>query len=172
MLKETIDTNSSSAIYTEQLILPVLEAKQQTEPSEPTLQMKQVLSEQISQHGLNDQTNQLSMQIEKQHTAQHLLKQTNSIFFNELTDDQVLSPEVANKIEDWLSKHSICELEQLNKLAQEHFLYQGITFAVYGEKAGIERTIPFDLIPRVIAKQQWKTIEAGCTQRIKALNLF
>lgn len=173
MLKETIDTHSSVTSYTEQTILPVIDAKEQAVGSDQTSQMKQALPEQVSlHHGLKNQTNQLSMQIEKQHAAQHLLKQTNSIFFNELTDDQVLSPTVVNKIEDWLSKHSIYELEQLNTLAQEHFLYQGITFAVYGEKAGIERTIPFDLIPRVIAKQQWKTIEAGCTQRIKALNLF
>ncbi|MFW2079334.1 circularly permuted type 2 ATP-grasp protein, partial [Acinetobacter sp. ULE_I010] len=66
----------------------------------------------------------------------------------------------------------IYELEKLNESAKEHFLYQGITFAVYGEKAGIERTIPFDLIPRVIAKQQWNKISLGCMQRIKALTLF
>ena len=188
MLKENIDTNLSVENYAEQLILPVLEAKESVKSDLPTTLSKQTFSEQVSNQQVknqqtlsqpslghevfNHQTNKLSIHIETQQVAQHLLKQTHSIFFNELTDDPVLSPEIANKIEDWLSKHSIDELEQLNQLAQEHFLYQGITFAVYGEKAGIERTIPFDLIPRVIAKQQWNTIEAGCMQRIKALNLF
>ncbi len=37
---------------------------------------------------------------------------------------------------------------------------------------GTERTIPYDLIPRVIAKKQWNTVATGCAQRVRALNLF
>ncbi|WP_445115747.1 circularly permuted type 2 ATP-grasp protein [Acinetobacter sp. WZC-1] len=99
-------------------------------------------------------------------------KQFKSQFFNELTDDHTLPADAAEKIEQWLSRHSLEELHQLNLSAKEYFLYQGITFHVYGESTGIERTIPFDLIPRVIARQQWNQIAAGCTQRVKALNLF
>lgn len=102
----------------------------------------------------------------------HLFEQFKSQFFNELVDDQTLPKETTEKIEFWLAQHSLEELHQLNGHAKKHFLYEGITFAVYGESSGIERTIPFDLIPRVIAKQQWNKVAAGCTQRIKALNLF
>ena len=49
---------------------------------------------------------------------------------------------------------------------------QGITFTVYSDGKGIERIFPFDLIPRIILKQEWDTIDSGLKQRIKALNLF
>jgi uncharacterized circularly permuted ATP-grasp superfamily protein len=48
----------------------------------------------------------------------------------------------------------------------------GITFAVYGEDAGKERLIPFDIIPRIIAAQEWQHMAAGLRQRVKALNAF
>ncbi len=48
----------------------------------------------------------------------------------------------------------------------------GITFAVYGEDAGTERLIPFDIVPRIIAAQEWRRIEAGLKQRVQALNAF
>lgn len=34
----------------------------------------------------------------------------------------------------------------------------GITFAVYGEEAGKERLIPFDIIPRIIAAAAWSAL--------------
>lgn len=151
MLKENLGTNSSRDHYSDKFSLAFGEKKySENQP--------QLMS--------------IEQSVEIQTSTQHVLKQMDSVFFNETTDDQVLSPEIANKMQDWLSQHSIYELEKLNESAKEHFLYQGITFAVYGEKAGIERTIPFDLIPRVIAKQQWNKISLGCMQRIKALNLF
>ncbi len=48
----------------------------------------------------------------------------------------------------------------------------GITFAVYGEEAGTERLIPFDLLPRIIPSHEWKMLQKGLEQRVKALNLF
>jgi uncharacterized circularly permuted ATP-grasp superfamily protein len=48
----------------------------------------------------------------------------------------------------------------------------GITFAVYGEDAGAERLIPFDIVPRIIPAAEWQRIEAGLRQRVKALNAF
>jgi uncharacterized circularly permuted ATP-grasp superfamily protein len=53
------------------------------------------------------------------------------------------------------------------------FLYQGITFTVYGQKTeGIERIFPFDLIPRIIPAAEWSQLERGLTQRVTALNQF
>ena len=106
------------------------------------------------------------------HHSQHLFGQIKSQFFNELTDDSTLPTETTQHLEAWLAQHSLTTLQQLNDSAKTHFLYQGITFNVYGEDSGIERTIPFDLIPRIIARKQWNHIAQGCTQRVKALNLF
>jgi uncharacterized circularly permuted ATP-grasp superfamily protein len=64
--------------------------------------------------------------------------------------------------------------ELLNRqLAADRALVQaGITFNVYGESAGIEKTLPFDLVPRIVAAAEWERIERGLKQRIRALNLF
>jgi uncharacterized circularly permuted ATP-grasp superfamily protein len=43
---------------------------------------------------------------------------------------------------------------------------------VYGEEAGTERLIPFDIVPRIIPAQQWQHLAAGLRQRVKALNAF
>lgn len=48
----------------------------------------------------------------------------------------------------------------------------GITFAVYGEGESTERLIPFDILPRLLARREWTKLEAGLEQRVRALNLF
>ena len=71
-----------------------------------------------------------------------------------------------------LSKFSSGELHQRQQAADLTFLNQGITFTVYGDEAGTEKTFPFDLLPRIITASEWKYLEAGLSQRIQALNLF
>jgi uncharacterized circularly permuted ATP-grasp superfamily protein len=58
------------------------------------------------------------------------------------------------------------------RVADAAFLYQGITFTVYGQEQGIERIFPFDLVPRIIPHAEWSHIEQGVAQRVQALNLF
>ena len=48
----------------------------------------------------------------------------------------------------------------------------GITFAVYGDPNAAERLIPFDIIPRILARAEWSGLEAGLVQRVNALNAF
>ncbi|HVJ66695.1 MAG TPA: circularly permuted type 2 ATP-grasp protein [Caulifigura sp.] len=48
----------------------------------------------------------------------------------------------------------------------------GITFAVYGHSDGAEKVWPFDILPRIVAADEWRTVERGLRQRITALNLF
>ena len=48
----------------------------------------------------------------------------------------------------------------------------GITFTVYSDKNAIDRVLPFDVIPRVLSKSDWATIDAGCQQRVTAINRF
>ena len=37
---------------------------------------------------------------------------------------------------------------------------------------GVEKIMPFDLVPRIITADEWDTIERGLEQRVRALNLF
>jgi uncharacterized circularly permuted ATP-grasp superfamily protein len=69
---------------------------------------------------------------------------------------------------------SLPEGELVNRqLAADRALVQmGITFQVYGESAGLEKTLPFDLVPRIVPATEWDRIERGLKQRIRALNLF
>ena len=48
----------------------------------------------------------------------------------------------------------------------------GITFAVYGDDLGAERTIPFDQVPRIFTAKEWSDLESGLRQRVTALNHF
>ena len=64
------------------------------------------------------------------------------------------------------------EIERRHKLADLMMRHQGITFTVYGRNQGVERIIPFDPIPRLVASDEWDRIERGLTQRVRALNLF
>ncbi|MDI9900356.1 circularly permuted type 2 ATP-grasp protein [Rhodococcus sp. IEGM 1409] len=48
------------------------------------------------------------------------------------------------------------------------FIDQGVTFSLSGQ----ERPFPLDLVPRVIAAQEWSRLEKGIKQRVKALELF
>ncbi|GAE26112.1 hypothetical protein JCM9140_2141 [Halalkalibacter wakoensis JCM 9140] len=58
------------------------------------------------------------------------------------------------------------------QLAQQNFLRQGITFTVYNNTEGTERTMPFDPLPRIISKEEWAKVEKGLQQRVLALNAF
>src|SRR4029077_15441531 len=61
-----------------------------------------------------------------------------------------------------------------SRCAQAEFMFRriGITFGVYGDKDAAERLIPFDIVPRLISRAEWSKLEAGLTQRARALNLF
>ncbi len=64
------------------------------------------------------------------------------------------------------------ELLNRQQAAERALLQMGITFNVYGERAGAERIFPFDLVPRIVTAAEWTRIERGLKQRIFALNLF
>jgi uncharacterized circularly permuted ATP-grasp superfamily protein len=64
------------------------------------------------------------------------------------------------------------ELLNRQRAAERALLQMGITFNVYGERAGVEKIFPFDLVPRIVPAAEWSRIERGLKQRIHALNLF
>ncbi len=73
---------------------------------------------------------------------------------------------------EWLLAQGPDRLQKKSSEADALFHRFGITFAVYGESAGTERLIPFDLVPRVIPLSEWVLLEAGLKQRVSALNAF
>jgi uncharacterized circularly permuted ATP-grasp superfamily protein len=64
------------------------------------------------------------------------------------------------------------ELAHRQWTLEQSFLMQGITFTVYGGDTTTERIIPTDLFPRIIPGAEWAQIDAGLTQRLRALNMF
>jgi uncharacterized circularly permuted ATP-grasp superfamily protein len=67
---------------------------------------------------------------------------------------------------------SIEELHHRQAMAQSTLFKMGVTFNVYSDREGTERILPFDIIPRIVAAQEWAVLEKGLQQRIHALNLF
>ena len=72
----------------------------------------------------------------------------------------------------WLERTPPDRIAQKRDEAERAFHRVGITFAVYGENAGTERLIPFDLVPRIISAEEWRVLDRGLKQRVQALNAF
>jgi len=95
---------------------------------------------------------------------------------NRFYDEMFVSPEESRPHYHDLHRHlrsmSSQDFEERRRVADAAFLYQGITFTVYGQDEGIERIFPFDLVPRIIPQHEWAHLEKGLTQRVTALNHF
>jgi uncharacterized circularly permuted ATP-grasp superfamily protein len=93
-------------------------------------------------------------------------------FYDELVDARGAPRRAAELL--WrhfaaLGPESLAERQQA---ADREMRAIGVTFTVYEGAAGVDRTWPFDIIPRVIPSDEWKLIESGLVQRLNALNLF
>ena len=65
------------------------------------------------------------------------------------------------------------DIEEYKAAAELAIQVMGISFTVYTEEEGsIDRAWPFDIIPRIIPHSEWRRIEDGLKQRVRALNLF
>jgi len=91
--------------------------------------------------------------------------------FDEMGEGAALRPAYAG-IAAWIARHGIEALAAKREEAEALFRRVGITFAVYGEGGDPERLIPFDVIPRILARSEWSRLAQGLTQRVKALNAF
>jgi uncharacterized circularly permuted ATP-grasp superfamily protein len=93
-------------------------------------------------------------------------------FFDEMFDPSGCPRPHAELLARRLASLTEGELLRRQKAADAALLNMGITFNVYGHEAGAEKIFPFDIVPRIIASDEWKAIEAGLRQRITALNMF
>ncbi|MCZ8099824.1 MAG: circularly permuted type 2 ATP-grasp protein [Burkholderiaceae bacterium] len=73
---------------------------------------------------------------------------------------------------DWLA--SMTPEHMAGKRAEADLIFRriGITFSVYGDEGGTERLIPSDVVPRIIAADEWDRLEQGLVQRVTAINRF
>lgn len=72
----------------------------------------------------------------------------------------------------WLSQQPEQLIAARREEAELIFRRVGITFAVYGDTDGTERTIPFDIVPRIFPAAEWERLERGLRQRVQAMNMF
>ncbi|MFM5924341.1 MAG: circularly permuted type 2 ATP-grasp protein [Novosphingobium sp.] len=73
---------------------------------------------------------------------------------------------------EWFDDQNPALLRRKGEEAETFFRRTGITFNVYGDDAGEERLIPFDMVPRIITAREWRTLTRGIEQRVRALNAF
>ena len=94
-------------------------------------------------------------------------------FFDEMyTDGASQVRDHYREFEHWLAEQAADTVARKRMEADLLFRRVGITFAVYGNNAGTERLIPFDIIPRIIPVKEWTQLRKGLTQRVQALNMF
>jgi uncharacterized circularly permuted ATP-grasp superfamily protein len=73
------------------------------------------------------------------------------------------------RLVDYLKNEDLTELRHDAELA---IRTMGISFTVYSEGENIDRSWPFDIIPRTIMRSEWTGIAEGLEQRLRALNMF
>jgi uncharacterized circularly permuted ATP-grasp superfamily protein len=93
-------------------------------------------------------------------------------FFDEAVDEGCAPRRHYDALIRQLSSFTPHQLAERERVRDAAFRSAGITFTVYGEGEGIERTFPMDLVPRIIPAEEWEHIEEGLIQRVTALNRF
>ncbi|MEW9671094.1 circularly permuted type 2 ATP-grasp protein [Ammoniphilus sp. 3BR4] len=100
---------------------------------------------------------------------------SNLMFYDEMFDPLGKVRPSYKRVYQQFSGMELKELNNLNSFMQSQMVKQGITFTLYSENpedASLERTIPFDMIPRIITADEWSLLEQGLKQRVRALNAF
>lgn len=76
--------------------------------------------------------------------------------------------EIHTKFWEIFSKQDRQKIEEF-KIYMDKF---AVNFNLYKDGNFVEQSLPFDVIPRIISKQEFSKIEKGLVQRVTALNLF
>ncbi len=79
---------------------------------------------------------------------------------------------VINRVRDRIASIGLDALRARAAGAENDLINLGITFTVYSDATSIDRILPFDCVPRIITASEWRHIETGVTQRVRALNQF
>ncbi|MCR8657171.1 circularly permuted type 2 ATP-grasp protein [Paenibacillus sp. T3-5-0-4] len=95
-------------------------------------------------------------------------------FYDEMFESNGKVRSHYKSIFEQFSSMSLTNQAARQQALQQRMIEEGITFTLYqtDQKEPLERTIPFDYIPRVIAKAEWDVVDRGLRQRVQALNAF
>jgi uncharacterized circularly permuted ATP-grasp superfamily protein len=98
-------------------------------------------------------------------------------YYDEMFMDTSAGPAVREHYRQIFSSLNGLKPEEVSRKQaafERRMMEEGITFTLYQptQVQPLERTIPFDLIPRVIPKEEWAELEKGLQQRVLALNMF
>lgn len=93
-------------------------------------------------------------------------------FYDEMFAENGVPHAAYKTYHEWYSEQDPKGLRKKMREAEAVFRRTGITFNVYGKKDAEERLIPFDIVPRIIAADEWARLTLGIEQRVKAINAF
>src|SRR3712207_7558462 len=88
--------------------------------------------------------------------------------FDEMVDANGAVRPSYRAVHNSLTRSTPAELRHIAESLANNYTQAGVTFDI----GGVERPFPLDLVPRVIAADEWATIESGVAQRVKALEAF
>lgn len=95
-----------------------------------------------------------------------------SSFYDELITAKSSPRTASKKLVNHFQALSSEEMKMRGIAADLAVREMGISFTVYTEGQNIDRSWPFDIIPRVIRSKDWSVVSAGLIQRSRALNAF
>lgn len=93
-------------------------------------------------------------------------------FYDELFEAPGAPRPGARRLVNYLGGLSAAELSERRLAAELAIRIMGVTFTVYSEGRNVDRSWPFDIIPRTITRTEWERTERGLQQRVHALNHF
>lgn len=96
-----------------------------------------------------------------------------SRFFDEMYEGASVRPHY-DRVHRILSRMSPADRASRQATMNRRLLEEGITFTLASpdQPDALERTIPFDFVPRILTAEEWDSIERGVSQRVRALNAF
>ena len=89
-------------------------------------------------------------------------------FFDEMFEGPAQPREVYARLYDRIRRVKPDRFLAKSALAEGAYLSQGITFSHEGR----EQAFPLDLLPRLIPPADWRALDAGLVQRVRALNAY
>ncbi|GGK21287.1 Uncharacterized conserved protein, circularly permuted ATPgrasp superfamily [Pseudomonas koreensis] len=90
--------------------------------------------------------------------------------YHELLDDSGEVRAHWRRLFDQLQRSSPAQLVQRQALLARQIQENGVTYNVYADPKGADRPWELDLLPHVIAADEWQQLSAGIAQRARLLN--
>jgi uncharacterized circularly permuted ATP-grasp superfamily protein len=118
--------------------------------------------------GEGEKTQEVTISARYTHCQQYPLPKA----YDELFAENAQVRPLAQRLCQTFEALSLEELQARHHAIDALVKTMGITFTVYSDGDNIDRSWPFDMIPRVLAASEWQTVALGLKQRLRALNLF